>query len=163
MNGRPCARLRTCVLSVHVVLSAVMGIAALLYPESLIVYASEEQSSLCSGCTLAYDLARCFGIVNLFVALVAASLAVPPAAEMEDGVVPLRIIRCLALMMLLNALLRVAMIASGRVSSMEWTSLAASVGLLCGYYFSLTSCPGRGGMDSCGNADRVVPRVGKLD
>lgn len=128
----------TAALAAHALLALVMGAVALIAPENLLVYADMAQASACMRCTMAFDLARAFGVVNLFMGHLAARFLT--AAEYgRDYATPLSLshgralLVPLALSMLLSLALRIHFIASGHFSSAEWASLVVSALLACAY------------------------------
>nr|UDO47444.1 hypothetical protein [Pandoravirus massiliensis] len=128
----------TMALAMHAFLALVMGAVALVAPENLLVYAGVAQALACARCTMAFDLARAFGVVNLFVGHLAARFLVAAKCG-RDYMTPLSVAHGrsllvpLALSMLLSLGLRVHFIASGHFSLAEWVSLAVSA-LLASIY-----------------------------
>lgn len=128
----------TAALAVHALLALVMGTVALLAPENLLVYADVAQASACAHCAMAFDLARAFGVVNLFMGHLAGRF-LTAAKYGRDYTTPLSLshgralLMPLALSMLLSLALRIYFIASGHFSSAEWASLIVSALLACAY------------------------------
>lgn len=124
----------TAALFLHLALALGVGAAALARPEALLVYAAESQARACAGCEMAFDLARAFGALNLWAALLAARFLVAarwgrdyatPSAVAHGRVLLLP----LGMSMLLSLLLRLQFIASGRFAAVEWVSAAAAAAL----------------------------------
>lgn len=128
----------TAALFLHLALALGVGAVALVRPEALLVYAAESQARACAGCEMAFDLARAFGALNLWAALLAARFLMAarwgrdyatPSAVAHGRVLLLP----LGLSMFLSFLLRLQFIASGRFAAAEWVSGIASA-TLAGIY-----------------------------
>lgn len=128
----------TVALAAHALLALTVGAVALIAPENLLVYADVAQASACAHCAMAFDLARAFGVVNLFMGHLAARFLVAARCG-RDYTTPHSVAHGrallvpLALSMLLSLALRVQFIASGHFSSAEWVSLVVSALLACAY------------------------------
>ncbi|AVK76004.1 hypothetical protein pkur_cds_360 [Pandoravirus kuranda] len=128
----------TAALAAHALLALTMGAVALIAPENLLIYADAAQASACARCAMAFDLARAFGVVNLFMGHLAARFLVAARCG-RDYTTPQSVAHGrallvpMALSMLFSLALRVHFIAGGHFSSAEWVSLVVSALLACAY------------------------------
>ncbi|ALD61989.1 hypothetical protein ml_187 [Mollivirus sibericum] len=115
-------------LLVHTLSAGCVGLVALFWPQGLLVYASETQASACADCAMAFDLARAFGMINLLTAALTGRilhLAIQKRrweARQHLGV----LLQPMGFFMLATLGLRLCLVASGRFSSAEWTSVVVS-------------------------------------